>query len=72
MTPAVEGPGQITTVLGDWYAIAWFWKPQLALLVNERAFLPVVMPLHLLQLLPSGFLKLWPKFCLLWIWSKIS
>lgn len=34
-----------TTVLGDWYATALFWKPQLALLVNERTLLPVVMPL---------------------------
>lgn len=45
MKPAVEGAGQSTTVLGDWYATAWFWKPQLALLVNERTLLPVVMPL---------------------------
>lgn len=42
---AIEGAGQSTTVLGDWYATAWFWKPQLALLVNERTLLPVVMPL---------------------------
>lgn len=34
-----------TTVLGDWFANALFWKPQVALLVNERTFLPVVMPL---------------------------
>ncbi len=38
---AVDG----TTILGDWYATALFWKPQLALLVNERTLLPVVMPL---------------------------
>jgi hypothetical protein len=43
--PTVEGAGQSTTVMGDWYATAWFWKPQLALLVNERTLLPVVMPL---------------------------
>ena len=34
-----------STILGDWYATALFWKPQLALLVNERTLLPVVMPL---------------------------
>ena len=45
MKPSVEGPGQSTAVLGDWYATAWFWKPQLGLLVNERTLLPVVMPL---------------------------
>ena len=38
---AVDG----TTILGEWYATALFWKPQLALLVNERTLLPVVMPL---------------------------
>jgi hypothetical protein len=34
-----------TTVLGNWYATALFWQPQLALLVNERTLLPVLMPL---------------------------
>ena len=34
-----------TTVLGDWFATALFWKPQVALLVNERTFVPVFMPL---------------------------
>jgi hypothetical protein len=34
-----------TTVLGNWYATALFWKPQVALLVNERTLLPVLMPL---------------------------
>lgn len=34
-----------TTVLGDWYATALFWKPQVALLVNERTMLPVLIPL---------------------------
>ena len=34
-----------TTVLGNWYATVLFWKPQLALLVNERTLLPVLMPL---------------------------
>ena len=34
-----------TTLLGDWFATALFWKPQVALLVNERTLLPVYMPL---------------------------
>jgi len=38
-------PPTPTTVLGNWYATALFWKPQLALLVNERTLLPVLMPL---------------------------
>jgi hypothetical protein len=34
-----------TTFMGNWYATALFWKPQLALLVNEQTLLPVLMPL---------------------------
>jgi hypothetical protein len=34
-----------TTVLGNWYATVLFWKPQVALLVNEKTLLPVLMPL---------------------------
>ena len=34
-----------TTLLGNWYATALFWKPQVALLVNEKTLLPVLMPL---------------------------
>lgn len=34
-----------STVLGDWFATALFWRPQVALLVNERTMLPVFMPL---------------------------
>ena len=33
------------TLLGNWYATALFWKPQVALLVNEKTLLPVLMPL---------------------------
>lgn len=40
--PAVSEP---TTALGNWYATALFWKPQVVLLVNERTLLPVLMPL---------------------------
>jgi hypothetical protein len=38
----VEHP---VTVLGNWYATALFWKPQVALFVNERTLLPVFVPL---------------------------
>jgi hypothetical protein len=46
----VKPPGSATstkptTYLGNWYATALFWKPQVALLVNERTLLPVLMPL---------------------------
>ena len=33
-----------TTRLGDWYVNVLFWKPQVALFVNEVTLLPVVMP----------------------------
>jgi len=31
--------------MGQWYATALFWKPQVALFVNEPTLLPVLMPL---------------------------
>jgi hypothetical protein len=31
--------------LGDWYAAAVFWRPQVCLLVNEATLLPVLVPL---------------------------
>lgn len=34
-----------TTLLGDWFATALFWRPQVALLVNQRTFLPVFFEL---------------------------
>jgi hypothetical protein len=34
-----------TTVLGDWYATVLFWRPQVALFVNESTLLPVLVPL---------------------------
>ena len=43
-TPAGAGDAS-TTLLGDWFATALFWKPHVALLVNERTLLPVYMPL---------------------------
>lgn len=41
----IEEPVQPGTALGNWYATALFWKPQVALFVNERTLLPVFMPL---------------------------
>jgi hypothetical protein len=38
----VEKP---STALGNWYATALLWKPQVALFVNERTLLPVLVPL---------------------------
>lgn len=37
--------GASGALLGNWYATALFWKPQVALLVNEKTLLPVLMPL---------------------------
>ncbi|MCP4305138.1 MAG: hypothetical protein GY926_13470 [bacterium] len=34
-----------TTWLGNWYGTVLFWRPQLALLVNEQTLFPVLMPL---------------------------
>jgi uncharacterized protein DUF6933 len=36
---------QSTTVMGQWYATAMFWKPQVALFVNEPTLLPVLVRL---------------------------
>lgn len=44
--PSATVPNGATgTLLGNWYATALFWKPQVALLVNEMTLLPVLMPL---------------------------
>jgi hypothetical protein len=44
--PVTLQPGEVsTTRLGDWYATAWFWKPQIALFVSEATLFPVLMPL---------------------------
>ena len=37
--------GQPTGLLGGWYANALFWRPQVALFVNETTRLPVFVPL---------------------------
>jgi hypothetical protein len=41
----LASPSPSNTLLGNWYATALFWKPQVALLVSERTLLPVLMPL---------------------------
>ncbi|HEX5366115.1 MAG TPA: plasmid pRiA4b ORF-3 family protein [Acidimicrobiales bacterium] len=42
--PAADGE-ESTNALGDWFANALFWRPQVALLVNSRTLLPVFMEL---------------------------
>ena len=44
-----------TSVLGNWYATALFWKPQLVLLVNEQTLLPMLMPLAPASTLSARF-----------------
>ncbi len=48
-----EATPPTTTVLGDWYATVLFWRPQVALLVNERTLLPILLPLAPAATLPS-------------------
>lgn len=43
--PPNLGAERSTTMLGQWYATAVFWRPQVALFVNESTLLPVLMPL---------------------------
>lgn len=43
--PSLDEGEQSTTLLGQWYATAMFWKPQIALFVNEPTLLPVLLPL---------------------------
>lgn len=43
--PIVEPVPDPSTQLGNWYATALFWKPQVALFVNEATLLPVFVPL---------------------------
>jgi hypothetical protein len=42
---AAHGDERGTTLLGPWYATALFWRPRVALLVNESTLLPVLIPL---------------------------
>ncbi|HMR94466.1 MAG TPA: hypothetical protein PKE05_02930 [Microthrixaceae bacterium] len=43
--PLADPVTEPTTALGNWYATALFWKPQVALFVNEATLLPVLLPL---------------------------
>lgn len=43
--PLGEPVGAPSTALGNWYATALFWQPQVALFVNEGTLLPVLVPL---------------------------
>jgi hypothetical protein len=60
--PVAEDGIVSTGVLGDWFATALFWKPQVALAVNARTFLPVFMPLapagKLLERLPDEIARI--------------
>ena len=43
--PPVQERDASTTSLGDWFATALFWRPHVALLVNQRTLLPVFLEL---------------------------
>ena len=43
--PQAADVDESSTMLGDWFANALFWKPQVALFVNARTLLPVFVPL---------------------------
>jgi Domain of unknown function (DUF6933) len=51
--PRLGAGDQSTTLLGQWYATALRWRPQVALLVNEPTLLPVLMPLAPAATLPA-------------------
>ncbi len=51
----VEEPIEPSTALGNWYATALFWKPQVVLFVNERTLLPVFVLLAPAATLASRF-----------------
>jgi len=52
-SPTLCDGDRSTTVLGEWYAAALTWRPQVALLVNESTLLPVLMPLAPAATLPA-------------------
>lgn len=43
--PTAAPDDESTTSLGSWYATVLFWRPQVALFVNETTLLPVLVPL---------------------------
>ncbi|HLF60534.1 MAG TPA: hypothetical protein VI980_05110 [Acidimicrobiia bacterium] len=50
--PVVSEP---TTALGNWYGTVLFWRPQVALLVNEQTLYPILMPLAPAAMLMDRF-----------------
>jgi hypothetical protein len=52
-SPTLQEGEHSTTLLGQWYATALPWRPQVALLVNEPTLLPVLMPLAPAATLPA-------------------
>jgi hypothetical protein len=42
-----------TTLLGPWYGTVLFWRPRVALLVNESTLLPIMLPLAPVSTLSS-------------------
>lgn len=42
--PVTDLP-ESTAVLGEWYANVLLWRPQVALFVNARTFVPILMPM---------------------------
>src|SRR6266498_111951 len=52
--PTLQEGEESTALLGQWYATALFWRPQIALLVNEPTLLPVLMPPAPTATLPTG------------------
>jgi hypothetical protein len=52
-SPTLQDGEASTTLLGEWYATALFWKPQVALLVNETTLLPALLPLAPAATLPT-------------------
>jgi len=57
--PVVAAVAEPTTWLGNWFGTVLFWRPQLALVVNEQTLFPVLMPLapaaSLLDRFPDAF-----------------
>jgi hypothetical protein len=56
-SPGQDAASRSSTALGDWYATALFWSPQVALFVNEPTLLPVLMPLAPAATLTERFPK---------------
>lgn len=51
--PASHDGERSTTLLGDWYATMLPWRPQVALLVNERTLLSALVPLAPAATMPA-------------------